>query len=230
MNAIITLLIYWSIAVGLIGCGLFALSRGFKLVLEGKGKSKEENSIEFLGVKVSVGSLGSLVMVTAFMWGWAAKLALPNYKDANIEIHALRQELTHTKTTLAMLEQETTAATDQTRLLIEKLSTTQLELASDRKKLKDTRAMLASREQTDASKKMTIVLSPEQKTLELMMRNHNLSQLVKRELESKLAMQQEKYSEFQAAIAAGDRSQIKEKSLEFERATNAVSQAIQASF
>lgn len=106
MNVTITLLIYWSIAVGLIAGGIFALIKGFQLVLEGKGKTKEESSLEFLGVKASVGSIGSLVMVTAFMWGWAAKLALPSYKDAEVEIHAIQQELMQTETALASLKEE----------------------------------------------------------------------------------------------------------------------------
>jgi len=103
MNVIVTLLIYWSIAAGLIGGGLFALARGFKLVLEGKGKTKEESSIQFLGLKVSVGSIGSLVMVTAFMWGWAAKQALPNYKDQEVEIHALMADLKETEAAVVSL-------------------------------------------------------------------------------------------------------------------------------
>jgi uncharacterized protein YlxW (UPF0749 family) len=89
-----------------IGGGIFALIKGFQLVLEGKGKTKEESSLEFLGVKASVGSIVSLVMVKAFMWGWAAKLALPSYKDAEVEIHALRQELTQTETALASLKEQ----------------------------------------------------------------------------------------------------------------------------
>jgi hypothetical protein len=103
MNAIITLLIYWSIAVGLIAGGLFALAKGFRLVLEGKGKHKEESKIELFGLKVSVSSIGSLVMITAFMWGWAAKLALPSYKDQNVEIHALKTELSKNKAAIDSL-------------------------------------------------------------------------------------------------------------------------------
>jgi multidrug efflux pump subunit AcrA (membrane-fusion protein) len=122
MNVTITLLIYWSIAVGLIGGGLFALAKGCKLVLEGKGKTKEENSIEFFGIKANVSSVGSLVMITAFMWGWAAKLALPSYKDAVVEIHALRQELKQTETALASLKQSNFNKIAQVAKLEERLT------------------------------------------------------------------------------------------------------------
>ena len=63
MNATITLFIYWSIASGLIGGGIFALIKGFQLVLGGKGKSKEASTIDIFGVKASVNSIGALVMV-----------------------------------------------------------------------------------------------------------------------------------------------------------------------
>ncbi len=86
MNATITLLIHWSIAIGLIIGGITALIKGFELVKSGKGKTKEESSIEFLWLKVKVKSLGALVMLTAFMWGLAAVRALPNYKDPFVEI------------------------------------------------------------------------------------------------------------------------------------------------
>lgn len=93
MNVTITLVMYWSIAIVLAGGGIYSLKKGFELILSGKGKAKEENSIEIFGLKASLSSIGSLVMITAFMWAWAAKLTLPNYKDANVEITALMKNL-----------------------------------------------------------------------------------------------------------------------------------------
>jgi len=128
MNATITLLVYWSIAIGLIGGGIFALSKGFQLVLAGKGKTKEESSIEFLGVKATVGSIGSLVMVTAFMWGWAAKQSLPNYKDAEVEIHALKLDLQQAETALASLERENSDKLAEVGNLKERLAAARMSL------------------------------------------------------------------------------------------------------
>jgi peptidoglycan hydrolase CwlO-like protein len=106
MNATITLLAYWSIAAGLVGGGIFALKKGFDLVMQGKGKAVSESTIEFFGFKITVGSLGALVMITAFLWGWAATLALPNYKDDDVEINALRQNLQQAQTALTDLQTE----------------------------------------------------------------------------------------------------------------------------
>lgn len=108
MNAIITLLTYWSIALGLLAGGLYALNRGFSLVMSARGKTKEDSRVEFLGLKVTVGSIGALVMITAFMWGWAAKLALPNYKDAEITISALKEKIEETQGVVARLQRKIT--------------------------------------------------------------------------------------------------------------------------
>lgn len=83
---------YWTISFGLLIGGLYALNRGFKLVLSGRGRKREENKIEALGLKATVGSIGSLVMITAFLWGWAASYTLPNYKDRYVEIAALKEK------------------------------------------------------------------------------------------------------------------------------------------
>jgi hypothetical protein len=105
MNVTITLLMYWSIAAGLIAGGLYALTQGFRLVLKGQGKSKDESSVTFLGMKATVGSIGSLVMITSFMWGWAARATLPSYKDPNTTI-ALRAELEKSKSMIVSLEKK----------------------------------------------------------------------------------------------------------------------------
>lgn len=124
MNATITLLIYWSIALGLICGGLISLVKGFKLIMEGKGKSREESSIEFCGLKVHVSSLGSLVMITAFLWGWAAVKALPDYKDQLVEIRTanLKLELNNSIAQIASLEQEHSDLIKKDRALKEALS------------------------------------------------------------------------------------------------------------
>lgn len=139
MNVTITLLIYWSIAAGLIGGGIFALAKGFKLVMEGRGKTKEESTVEFMGLKASVGSIGSLVMVTAFMWGWAAKLALPSYKDPDVEIHALRQEFEQIETALASLREEHSAK-------IAQMANLEARLAGASSELEQSRAVVAAAE------------------------------------------------------------------------------------
>jgi hypothetical protein len=128
MNATITLLIYGVIAVGLLGGGLFALAQGFRLVLQSKGKTKEESSIEFFGVRVNVSSLGSLVMLTAFLWGWAANLALPNYTDAHVEISALEEILDKAHTELAYLREEQAAKIVEVERLEEQLSAARSDL------------------------------------------------------------------------------------------------------
>jgi hypothetical protein len=108
MNATIVLLIYGSIALGLICGGIIALLKGFKLIMKGRGKKSEKNSIEFVGLKVRLSSIGSLVMITAFMWGWAAVKALPDYKDQLVEIHTakLNLELNKSINEIALLEKE----------------------------------------------------------------------------------------------------------------------------
>ena len=102
MEKIVPLLPYWSIAIGLLFGGLYALHRGFGLVLSARGKTKEESSIEFFGLKATVGTIGSFVMLTAFMWGWIATFALPNYKSEDVSIdYALQLE--HLKDTQRLL-------------------------------------------------------------------------------------------------------------------------------
>lgn len=85
-NVTITLLMYWSIAAALVVGGIFSLKKGFDLVLSGKGGAPQDNQISIFGLKASLGSLGALVMVTAFLWGYAASLTLPDYKDTEVQI------------------------------------------------------------------------------------------------------------------------------------------------
>ncbi|MGD0266726.1 MAG: hypothetical protein ABSD47_17485 [Candidatus Methylomirabilota bacterium] len=119
MNATLALLTYGFVAVALVAAGIYALNRGFKLILSGRGRSKEESSVELLGFKAAVGSLGALVMVTSFLWGFAAVYALPKYKDPNVtvaflekdkmiesltaELGTTRSELTHARSAVASI-------------------------------------------------------------------------------------------------------------------------------
>ena len=115
MNSYITLTIYGFVSLALVTGGVFSLTKGFKLVLEGKGKTKEESSIEFAGIKITVGSIGGLVMITAFMWGWAAVQALPKLSqnpDGAIEIARLQSKLARTENQFKSLA-ETQARTAQ---------------------------------------------------------------------------------------------------------------------
>ena len=101
---IVTLIIYGSIALLLAVGGIYSLKMGFKLIAKGKGKKPEESSINFLGFKATTGSIGALVMITAFMWGWAAKLSLPQYDDGQTKITALTKELAEVSTQFDMLK------------------------------------------------------------------------------------------------------------------------------
>ncbi len=157
MNATITLFIYWSIAAGLIGGGLFALAKGFQLVLDGKGKAKEQNSIELLGLKANLGSVGAMVMLTAFMWGWAAKLALPTYKGPDEEISALTRQLQETEIALATLKLESANKLDQAPGSREELSAAKSVLGESRVAIA---AAVNDREET--TKKLTERIAAQQ--------------------------------------------------------------------
>jgi hypothetical protein len=89
----LTLCIYWSISFALIGVGFYALNRGYKLILSGRGKSKEESTVELFGLKATVHSIGALVMITAFLWGFAASRTVPSYETNDVRIKALMASL-----------------------------------------------------------------------------------------------------------------------------------------
>jgi septal ring factor EnvC (AmiA/AmiB activator) len=110
MHAAFALFIYGSVAAALVAGGIYALNRGFNLVMSGRGRPREECTVELLGFRATVGSIGSFAMVTAFLWGYAAVLALPKYKDPNITIAlaekdeaigSMNAELTATRSQLA---------------------------------------------------------------------------------------------------------------------------------
>jgi hypothetical protein len=90
INALLVLLMHWSVAILLIIGGLSALSKGFKLIMSGKGKTKEDSNIEIFGMKAKLGSIGSVAILTAFLWGWAAVWCLPSYKDKDVTIGELQ--------------------------------------------------------------------------------------------------------------------------------------------
>ena len=117
MNVTITLIMYWLVAIALVCGGLYALNRGFHLVLSGKGRSRDESSVEAFGIRATVGSLGSLVMVTAFLWGYAAVLALPNYEDAEVRIDRLAQELEARDRQLAGLHSQLSTTVSEVGLI-----------------------------------------------------------------------------------------------------------------
>lgn len=128
MNVTITLIMYWSIAFSLVCGGLYALKKGFSLILEGKGKTKEESLVEFFGLKANVSSIGSLVRITAFMWGWAAKSTLPGYKDDHVQIAEIRQDLMKAEAALASLKEKNSAKIAQMAKLDERLAATSMAL------------------------------------------------------------------------------------------------------
>lgn len=106
MNATLTLVMYWSIALLLAFGGIYALKKGFKLVMAEVAHKSSASSIELFGFKASVNSIGALVMVTAFMWGWAAKLTLPDYDDGLTRIASLEEELSNSRNLLAAAEEK----------------------------------------------------------------------------------------------------------------------------
>jgi len=109
----ITLIIYGSIALILAIGGIYSLRKGFQLIANGNNKSIEESTITFLGLHVTTGSIGAMVMITSFMWGWAAKMALPQYKDGNITTKELRQQLAVAQTNVKSLTTKTKVQSQQ---------------------------------------------------------------------------------------------------------------------
>ncbi|OQP99949.1 hypothetical protein BK412_25265 [Vibrio campbellii] len=97
MNVTITLIMYWSISIALIGGGYFALNKGFRLLTTPRSKDKELNTIELPGLKVTTNSFGAFIMMTALGWGWAATMTLPDYKDSEVQISALKREILEMK-------------------------------------------------------------------------------------------------------------------------------------
>jgi hypothetical protein len=106
MNATLTLVMYWSIALLLASGGIYALKKGFNLVTFEIAHKSSASSVEFFGFKASVNSIGALVMVTAFLWGWAANLTLPDYDDGSTKIALLEEELSDSRYLLAAAEEK----------------------------------------------------------------------------------------------------------------------------
>lgn len=104
-NATIALIIRGIIALVLAFGGVYALRKGFQLLKDGKGLKPEANKIEFLGMKASLGSLGALGMLTAFMWGWAAERSLPNFSktEDGVMVSALKLKIADKNTQIAEL-------------------------------------------------------------------------------------------------------------------------------
>lgn len=106
MNATLTLVMYWSIALLLAFGGIYALKKGFNLITFEMVNKSSASSVEFFGFKASVNSIGALIMVTAFMWGWAANLTLPGYDDGVTKIASLEEELSNSRNLLAAAEKK----------------------------------------------------------------------------------------------------------------------------
>jgi len=93
-NESITLIIYGGLTFLLAFGGIYTLRKGFQLIMSGRGKSQENSTIKFLGLHVSTGSIGAFVMITAFMWAWAATQSLPQYsRNSNGDTQILRNKL-----------------------------------------------------------------------------------------------------------------------------------------
>ncbi len=131
-DSTLTLIMYWSISAALIAGGLYALHRGFALLMSGRGKKAEENTIEAFSMKFTLGSIGSVVMVTAFLWGLAAAWALPNYEDPNTTITAMRLSLEEKTRTIQTLETDLQKKDKEVVAVKTQLGNTMSELATAR--------------------------------------------------------------------------------------------------
>jgi hypothetical protein len=116
----ITLVIYGGVAFILAFGGIYTLRKGFQLITNSRGKPAEKNTIKFLGLHVTTGSIGALVMITAFMWGWAAKLSLPQYQDGNITTADLKKQLAVVTTKADKLTAENTIQNKQLAVITKK--------------------------------------------------------------------------------------------------------------
>jgi hypothetical protein len=90
--------IYGAMSLSLVGIGFYSLKKGFELI-DRHQSNKEYSTIELGKLRVSLGSLGGLVMMTSFLWGYAATKIMPRYQDKDIiisvqkEVKANRQML-----------------------------------------------------------------------------------------------------------------------------------------
>jgi hypothetical protein len=72
--------IYGAMSLSLVGVGFYSLKKGFDLI-DRHQSNKEYSTISLGKLRVSLGSLGGLVMLTSFLWGYAATKIMPRYQD-----------------------------------------------------------------------------------------------------------------------------------------------------
>ncbi|MCD4823990.1 MAG: hypothetical protein K8S55_05245 [Phycisphaerae bacterium] len=158
-NTMVMLIMHGAVSIFLVMGGLYALKLGLKLILKGKGKDKTKTTVEAFRIKVTVGTIGSTVMLTAAAWGWAAVAVLPNYdyeykdKNKNLSIKIARvetqlqeisQQMNEKTAKLAATEEHLRVLRSQARLLLnleEKLA--QIE-GSDMRKIAMLKTEIAS--------------------------------------------------------------------------------------
>jgi hypothetical protein len=72
-----------------IGAGIAALIIGWKLYVRGVGVTKDGTQMAFKRKKVTLKTVGSVVMATSVAWGYLAYLSLPRYKDRMHDIELM---------------------------------------------------------------------------------------------------------------------------------------------
>ena len=87
--------IYGTMSLSLVAVGFYSLKKGFDLI-DRHQSNKEYSTIELGKLRVSLGSLGGLVMMTSFLWGYAATKIMPRYQDGDTII-SMQKELRSTK-------------------------------------------------------------------------------------------------------------------------------------
>lgn len=66
--------------------GLMTIRYGFHLYKDGAGSGKDHLAFELGNIKFTAHSVGSVVMSTAFLWGFIAMSMSPNYTDGTITV------------------------------------------------------------------------------------------------------------------------------------------------
>lgn len=109
--------IYGTMSLSLVGVGFYSLKKGFDLI-DRHQSNKEYSTIQLGKLRVSLGSLGGLVMMTSFMWGYAATKVLPRYQDGDTiismqkQLHSTRIKLEETQKAAEENSQKIVAVTE----------------------------------------------------------------------------------------------------------------------
>src|SRR6185437_2101635 len=75
------------IGLMLVSGGIIAIIKGAQLYRDGVGLSPERTSVEiFKKVKVATSSVGAVLMLTAFGWGWLATTSLQRFSEGTIVV------------------------------------------------------------------------------------------------------------------------------------------------